>query len=229
MNIAYPQPGYLQSVREFCSQNNVVLIFDETITGFRFDIGGAQKLFGVTPDLATFGKGMANGYPISAVVGCNKVMALMEDIFFSGTFGGETLSIAASIATINKLRKDNIPNYLKTLGEKLISGLKEIINQHDMADYFSVSGHPSWSFLNVNNGKNYSSVQLKSLLLQELIENGFLSLGSHNLSYAHSIEDIEQLLCSYKKILPFIREVDNNQSLAEVFRGEYLKPVFKVR
>ena len=89
MNTHFPQDGFLQKVKELCKQHGAVLIFDETITGFRFSMGGAQQLFGVTPDLATFGKGMANGYPISAVVGRKDIMMLMQDIFFSGTFAGE--------------------------------------------------------------------------------------------------------------------------------------------
>ncbi|MBP0533153.1 aminotransferase class III-fold pyridoxal phosphate-dependent enzyme, partial [Mycobacterium tuberculosis] len=78
------------------------------ITGFRYANGGAQQLFGVTPDLATFGKGLANGYPVSAVAGRADVMQLMEEIFFSFTFGGETLSLAAALATMRKLERDPV-------------------------------------------------------------------------------------------------------------------------
>lgn len=73
-----------------------MLVFDEMITGFRFAPGGAQELFGVVPDLATFGKGMANGYPLSAIAGRAEIMDWMEEVFFSFTFGGETLSLAAA-------------------------------------------------------------------------------------------------------------------------------------
>lgn len=229
MNVSYPDANYLSDVRRFCDEHGIVLIFDETITGFRFDIGGAQSLFKVTPDLATFGKGMANGYPISAVVGRSDIMELMHDIFFSGTFGGETLSIAASIATIKKLQQKNVPNYLYQLGTKLQRGLNDIIAKHQLEEYFSVAGHPSWSFLNVKDGKNYPSIELKSLLLQELIENSILTLGSHNLSYSHTEQDIDNLLDIYASVLPLIKNVDVNQTMDEVFRGEYLQPVFKVR
>ena len=88
MNVTYPKPGFLESVRELTEQRGIILIFDETITGFRFANGGAQELFGVTPDLATFGKGLANGYPLSAIAGRSDIMKLMEEIFFSFTFGG---------------------------------------------------------------------------------------------------------------------------------------------
>src|SRR5262249_3849239 len=94
-----PAPGFLEKLRELADRYGVVLVFDEIITGFRMHMGGAQAHYGVTPDLACFGKAMANGMPISALVGRASIMKKMEDIFFSTTFGGETLSLAAAIAT----------------------------------------------------------------------------------------------------------------------------------
>ena len=106
MNTAEPPPGYLQGLKELVHRHGALLIFDEIITGFRWSIGGAQARYGVTPDLACFGKAMGNGMPISAVVGRADIMRLMEDIFYSGTFGGETLSLAAAIATIDKIERE---------------------------------------------------------------------------------------------------------------------------
>ena len=85
-------------LRELTQRENALLIFDEVITGFRLALGGAQEYFGVTPDLACFGKAMANGYPIAAVVGKREVMELFDEVFFSFTFGGEALSLAATAA-----------------------------------------------------------------------------------------------------------------------------------
>jgi glutamate-1-semialdehyde 2,1-aminomutase len=98
MNVTDPAPGFLEGVKQRAHRHGAVLVFDETITGFRYANGGAQQLFGVTPDLATFGKGLANGYPVSAVAGRREIMKLMEEIFFSFTFGGEALSLAAARA-----------------------------------------------------------------------------------------------------------------------------------
>src|SRR2546426_4552885 len=91
MNLVEPENGFLENLKELTHAHGALLIFDETITGFRFAKGGAQEYFGVTPDLATFGKGMANGYPLAAVAGRAEFMHLMEEVFFSFTFGGETL------------------------------------------------------------------------------------------------------------------------------------------
>lgn len=228
MNVQYPKPGFLEGVAELTHRHGAVLVFDETITGFRFDIGGAQALFGVTPDLATFGKGMANGFPLSAVVGRADVMAKMNDIFFSGTFGGETLSLAAAKACIEALRRRKGPERLAELGNRLIDGLQNLIASHGLSHLFNVSGHPSWSFLNITPSR-YSVLELKSLLMQELIEQGFLSLGSHNLNLSHSEADIDALIACYANVLPLLAEVEAEGSMAKHFRGKFLEPVFKVR
>ena len=103
MNRIWPNPEYLSELKELVHEKGALLIFDEVVTGFRFAPGGAQEYFGVTPDLAALGKGLANGFPLSAVVGRVELMRLMEDIFFSFTMGGETLSLAAAIATMDKV------------------------------------------------------------------------------------------------------------------------------
>src|SRR5262249_14929780 len=120
MNSTHPKSGFLSAVQELARQEGALLIFDETITGFRFSNGGAQELFGVTPDLATFGKGIANGFPLSAVAGPERYMRLMEDIFFSFTFGGETLSLAAAKATLSKLKVKPVVKTLAAQGQKII-------------------------------------------------------------------------------------------------------------
>jgi len=144
MNLYFPEQDFLSAIKELCHQHKTLLIFDEMITGFRFSLGGAQELFKVTPDLATFGKGMANGYPISAVVGRKDVMMLMEDIFFSGTFAGETLSLAASKATLTKIKEQNVLAHIHALGEQLIQGLQQIITQLGEPNWLNLCGHPSW-------------------------------------------------------------------------------------
>ena len=106
-----PTIEFLQAVRRLANKYQVILIYDEIVTGFRMNIGGAQAEYGVVPDLACFGKSMANGMPISALVGRADIMDLMEKVFISGTFGGELLSIAAAITTLEKLQKKNVLNF----------------------------------------------------------------------------------------------------------------------
>jgi glutamate-1-semialdehyde 2,1-aminomutase len=116
MNVRAPSPGYLAGVRALADRHGCVLVFDETITGFRFHEGGAQALFGVTPDLATFGKGLANGFPLSAVAGRREIMAEMEEVFFSFTMGGEAVSLAAAKAVLDKLVREPVIATLRSRG-----------------------------------------------------------------------------------------------------------------
>jgi glutamate-1-semialdehyde 2,1-aminomutase len=229
MNVEYPKDNFLEKVKELVHKNNALLIFDETITGFRYSLGGAQELFGVVPDLATFGKGMANGYPLSAVVGSNKVMQKVEDIFFSGTFGGETLSLAAVNAVIKKYESQNVPKYLEEIGTYLLKQLNQLINSENLDDIFWTSGHPAWTFLHIKEQEKYLSFEIKTFFLQEMFKRGILTLGSHNLSFSHTKEDIDRLLKVYAEVLPMIRHHINNEDLLENIQGEILKPLFKVR
>ncbi len=229
MNVHYPVDNFLLQVRQLCDEHHIVLIFDETITGFRFDLGGAQKVFGITPDLATFGKGMANGFPLSAIVGKRKIMQLMEDIFFSGTFGGDAIALAAAYATINKMEREPVLPHIHQIGSSLQQQLSALIEQHQLSDYFDVAGHPSWSFLAVKNGKNHGLWTIKTYLMQQLIQAGFLSNGSHNLSYAHQQHHIDALIKFYQQELPKIAWLDKTNTLNDSLNCPVMQPVFKVR
>jgi len=229
MNLHYPEPGYLQAVKDLCHQHGALLIFDEIITGFRFSTGGAQALFSVIPDLATFGKGMANGYAVSAVVGRKDIMLLMEDIFFSGTFAGETLSLAATKATLTKISNLPVIEHICALGEQLKQGLKELLTKMGDPLWLNLTGHPTWSFLQILDSPPYSSWQLKSLFSQEMSQRGILLGGSHNLNYSHQASDIKMLLSAYKEVLDILADTIKQKKFESKFRGKVLQPLFKVR
>jgi glutamate-1-semialdehyde 2,1-aminomutase len=229
MNVAPPAPGFLEAVKELSHRHGALLVFDETITGFRFANGGAQELFGVTPDLATFGKGLANGYPVSAVAGRREVMRLMEEIFFSFTFGGETLSLAAAKATLHKLLNEPVVKTLSERGTRLAASLQGLVQDHGLQDVAFVSGHPSWTFLNWRDTPAAKVFEIKTLLLQEMIEQGVLTLGTHNLSYAHSDADIDALLAAYDHSLAVVATALRSGDLRSALRTEPLQPLFRVR
>ncbi len=228
MNVAYPAQGYLEGVRELTHRHGAVLIFDEVITGFRFAAGGAQELFGVTPDLATFGKGMANGYPVSAVVGKAELMEEMEEVFFSFTFGGEALSLAAALATMEKIQKQPVIEHLHAQGRKVQEGLVERIREHDCGAFLEVGGHPAWSFLIIKDSPPYTSWQIRTLYLQEMFVRGILTLGTHNMSYAHSDQDVQRLLEAYDEVLGVLKvAVAGKMELALLCKP--LEPLFRPR
>jgi glutamate-1-semialdehyde 2,1-aminomutase len=229
MNIAWPEPGFLESVREIATREGAVLVFDETITGFRFANGGAQALFGVTPDLACFGKGLANGYPVSAVAGKSELMMLMEEVFFSFTFGGEMLSLAAARAVLQKLRREPVLATIARRGERLIAEIETLIEAHQLGTIFGVKGHPSWSFLTIADAPRASIFEIKTLLMQELHQRGILMVGTHNLNHAHEEADIDALIAAYGEVLPMVGAAALAGDVVARLRCDPLVPLFRVR
>lgn len=229
MNIEYPKEGYLQNIKNIANEEGIVFIFDETITGCRFAKGGAQELFGVTPDLATFGKGLGNGFPLSAIVGKAEIMDLMEDVFFSGTFGGETASLAAASVVLDKVELLDIPAAIQKTGEYLLNRLNEIIIEYECEDFLKTAGHPSWSFLVITDMNGYTNFEIKTLFMQEMMKRGVLTFGTHNISYSHSIDDVDYLLKCYQDVFPLLKKNILDKSLKENLECEPLVPLFKIR
>ena len=229
MNVYFPKKGYLESVKQLVHDNGALFIFDEIITGCRFARGGAQELFGVTPDLATFGKGLANGFPLSAIVGKAEFMHLMEDIFFSGTFGGETASLAAAQVVLDKIDRDSVLEQISAQGKVVVNGIDKLIISHGVERIFSTSGHPSWSFLLIAEDLHYSKYEILTLFLQEVFKRGIMTLGMHNISFAHSDKDINHLLDTYDQVFPLIKKAVAERKLEDMLKVEPLKPLFSVR
>src|SRR5262249_10067945 len=198
-------PGYLQGLKDMAHRSGALLIFDEIITGFRWSIGGAQAHYGVTPDLACFGKAMGNGMPISAVVGCASIMRLMDDIFYSATFGGEALSLAASIATIDKIERDKVTERLWTIGAELMTQTRARIATAGLSEVVGLPGAPPWAILTYKDHANASKEAIKTLFLREMIAAGVLINASHNVCFAHSSVDVGRVLAAYEHALTALR------------------------
>ena len=229
MNSAYPKDGFLEKVQVAARKHGALLVFDETITGFRYSNGGAQQEFGITPDLSTFGKGIANGYPLSALVGKSEYMKVVDNIFFSGTFGGETLSLAAAKAVLLKLKREPVLETMRERGQKIIEGVNEIVAGLDIGNVVSISGHPTWSFLAFKEAGGFLPVQIKTLFIQEVFKRGVYTLGTHNLSYSHSEADIGELMACYREVFGLIASGVKEGTLAGLLECEPLPPLFKVR
>lgn len=233
MNFEWPEIGqngnFLQEVKDLCHKNGALFVIDEMITGFRYANGGAQEYFGVTPDLATFGKGMANGYPISAVCGRADIMKLFEDCFFSFTFGGETLSLAASLASMKKYQTQPVVEVMKNNGQKILDAVGSMIKKNNIKDIFQIGGHPSWTILNIKDTEKYNSWTIKTLYMQEMIKRGILTIGAHETTFAHSDEDINYLIKCYDEVFPILKDGIKNGKVVEMLDCKPLVPLFKVR
>ena len=229
MNAVEPRPGYLEGVRDIAHAHGALFVIDEIITGFRYALGGAQELFGVTPDLATLGKGMGNGYAISAVVGRADIMQLMEEIFFSFTAGGETIGLAAALATIRKIRDEDVIAHLWRNGERVQAALAERLAAHQLDAAIAPAGKAPWLLLSFRDTASCTAWQIKTLFMQEMLLRGILIQSSHNFSFAHGDADIDLLLAVYDEVLPILADAVHNSSIDHLLQGPAMKPLFQVR
>ena len=153
----------------------------------------------------------------------------MEEIFFSFTFGGETLSLAAALATMKKLQEKPVIETLRIQGEKILIGLKDLIEKYQCDQFLSVSGHPAWSFFLIQDTPFYSMWEIKTLFMQEMLERGILAFGTHNMSFSHNDADIAKLLSVYDEVLPIMKDAVENKKMNKYLRCKPLEPLFKVR
>lgn len=219
----------LKKIRELCTAYGVILIFDEIISGFRINIGGAQKEYGVTPDLSCFGKAMANGYPLSAVVGSKKIMVLMEEIFFSSTFGGDNVALAASLATINKIKKNKVIYKTKNYGDKLIKELNNICIKEGVDKFIKINNINWWPKIIIKNPPIDEEL-LVSLLRQEFISAGLLIGSTFNLCYAHTKAGVlEDTIIRFKKAIFKLKSYLDTSNPQKFLKGELIQKTFKVR
>ena len=210
-----PKDNFLQDVKELAHKHGALLIFDETVTGFRWALGGAQEYFGVIPDLSAFGKGIANGMPLSVVCGKKEVMREFEDIFVSSTFGGECLSLAAGLATIKEMIDKKTIDHCWKLGKRLIDGLNDL--------GIKTIGFPCRPAITQS-----FAPQEKALLLQELFKRGIMVHSNliFNLCYSHSEEDINKTLTAFEKSFMVIKKTVSSGDWG-ILKGSIIQPAFK--
>lgn len=227
VSLVPPQPGFLEQLIELSHRHGALVIFDEMVTGFRLRVGGAQELFGVTPDLACFGKGMANGLPLAAVVGRRELMQAFERIFFSFTFGGEALSLAAAVAVLEEMRSRDVIGHLWSVGARLQDGCRRLIEEAGVAGRVRCLGYPPRHVLRFLDADGQESLPLKTLFLQETAKRGILTMSAHNLSFSHSVEDVDQTLAAYREVFQVLREAIASNDVARFLEAEVVEPVFR--
>ncbi len=192
------------------------MIFDEMWTGFRIAVGGAQEFFDVKADLACFSKAVANGMPISILTGRKEIMMLLDsEVFFYTTFGGEALSLAAVKTVINEIKEKNVPDYLAKQGAKLKNGYNELAEKLGM-NYTKCIGYECRSLVTFDAAAG-NPLEMKSLVQQEMIKNGILWSGFHNMSFSHSDEDIIYTLKVYVEMPPYTKESCRRKKYKSLF------------
>jgi glutamate-1-semialdehyde 2,1-aminomutase len=226
-----PRPGFLEALKHLCHQRGALLIFDEMWTGFRLALGGAQERFAVTADLACFSKAVANGMPLSVLTGRRDVMSLLEkEVFFFTTFGGEALSLAAAKATIQELRRHDVPRRLDALGSHIRDGYNALAARRGMTGFTRAAGFGARSmivFEPKEQAFGHDPLVLKSLVQQEMIRNGVLWAGFNTICFAHTDADADHVLDAYDAALRVLRDALDRGSVNDTLRGDPVEPVFR--
>jgi glutamate-1-semialdehyde 2,1-aminomutase len=214
-----PKVDFLKGLREIADREGIVLIFDEVITGFRHHIGGYQKIVGVIPDITTLGKAMANGYPLAAIGGRSDLMDRFNtrpggDVFFAGTYNAHPISLAACIATIEKLEDGRVHKHIFRLGEIMRQGLNDMTEELGIKAYTTGFGSVFVTYFMEPPVNNYTDLLRNDAKLfveyrKKLIEKGIfmlpLNLKRNHISAAHTEEEIKLTLEKSREVLEEIK------------------------
>ncbi len=227
-----PAAGYLQSVIDLCHRHGALFVLDEMITGFRWHNGGAQTLHGITPDLSTFGKGIGNGFAVSALLGKMPIMergGLLHDqervFLLSTTHGAETHSLAAAIATMHTYQEQDVIGQMHRQGERLARGVRQAAADLGIGDYFEVAGRASNLIFVTRDVDKNRSQPFRTLFMQELIRRGVLG-PSFVISYSHSDADVDFTIEAVAAALRvYCRALEDG--VEQYLVGRPVKPVFR--
>jgi len=239
VGVVEPEDNFLSKVKELTHKRGALLIFDEIVTGFRVSLEGAQGYYQVTPDLAAFGKGCANGYPLSFVAGKKEVMQLGDKVFISFTFGGEVVSIRVAIETIKELKEKRVIEHMWKMGSKSKEGFNQLVKKHHLENYLQAKGLPvhfvhqftplekATDSQGFTAGEEFDYLKLKSILHQEMVERGILTIGSNNFCYCHTEEDIAKILQVADEAMSIIAKALKDGNLDRYLKGKPVQPVFR--
>lgn len=231
--LAEPAPGFLEGMRELCDRHGVVLVFDETITGFRWAAGGAQSVYGVVPDLSTWGKAMGNGFPIAALAGRRELMELgglatdRERVFLlSSTNGAETASLAAFRAVVRAYNEADPVAVMERQGRLLADGVNAVATEAGIGEFLSVLGRPSCQIFRTADATGTPSQAMRTLFLQELLLRGVLG-QSFVISAAHTDDDVEQTVDAVRGAIDAYRKALETGRPEDLFEGRPVAPAHR--
>ncbi|MGD9497903.1 MAG: aspartate aminotransferase family protein [Armatimonadota bacterium] len=220
--------GYHQGVRELCDEFGALLMYDEIVTGFRMARGGGQEYFGVTPDLACFAKGIANGMPLGVVCGKAEIMRkAVDDLIISVTYGGEALSLAAAAAAMRVYRSEPVFETIWATGARLMRGFDELAEKHGVP--LKCHGYEPMSSQTIRYEDPRLSQDVWTLLLQEMAARGVLLRrgGLLFVTYSHRDEEVEETLAALDESLAVIAEAVDSGTVTERLRVTQVQESFR--
>jgi glutamate-1-semialdehyde 2,1-aminomutase len=229
----HPENNFLHQVKELCHKNGALFILDEMITGFRWHIQGAQVYYNIEPDLCTFGKGMANGFSVSALAGKREFMKIggikeegAERVFLtSTTHGAEMCGLGAFVKTVEFYKENDVVDHLWSFGEKLITGMNNIAKELGIQDYFEATGIPCSPNYTTKDVNGNSSLPFRTMFSQEMIKNGVL-IPWIAISYAHQENELNFTMNAVKNALQVYAKA-LEEGVDKYLVGPAIKPVFR--
>lgn len=202
-----PKPGFLQGARDIADRYGAVLVYDEIRTGFRLSMGGAQKLYGVVPDLTVLGKAMANGYPISVVTGKKDIMmAAAQKLFISSTFFPNSDGFVAALKTIEILERDSVLENIWDKGERFYQQIKALVDKYDLGA--ELTGVAPMFYITFEKDESGSYKGKRKDFYVQLIRKGFFFSPFHHayISFRHTEEDLQLTLGAIEESLSFVKQ-----------------------
>jgi glutamate-1-semialdehyde 2,1-aminomutase len=227
------EKNFLHQVRELTKLNGTLMILDEMITGFRWNLNGAQTKYNVVPDLCTFGKAMANGFAVAALGGKREVMKLggieeigAERIFLtSTTHGAEMSALGAFIKTAEIIKRDNVIEHYWNYGKELMKGMNQIAKDLDINEYFYVEGHPCSPAYVTKDKTGNVSMSFRTLFAQEMVKSQIL-MPYIAISFAHKEKELAITLEAVTKALVVYKDALEN-GIEKLLESDIIKPVFR--
>jgi len=208
-----PEKGFLNKVRKIADEIGAVLIFDEITSGCRLNVMGAYEKYGVIPDMVVYGKAISNGYPMACVIGKEEVMDIAQETFISSTYWTERIGCVASIATITKLKENNVPNHLINIGNKIKKDWKKLSEEHELD--IEVVGIPPLATFKFNY-RNY--LELHTLFTQEMLKRGYFASKSVYVSYTHTEDVVEKYMENVDEVFRIIKKGLEENKIKELLK-----------
>ena len=213
-----PPEGYLEGVRDLATRENVVLIFDEVTTNFRYSANGIQDFVGVVPDIACFAKAISNGYSMGAVVGKRWVMEPASNMFISSTYWNDLVGVTAAITTLKEIERRDVPALLADYGERLQSGMREVLDEVDLpVEIDGMPATPGFHFTAA--GKPDEAKKLDTLVAQETAKRGILFNGHPRHSSAHNDRDLGLTLEAFRDALLVAKDAIGRNAVDDVLEA----------
>ena len=217
-----PDPAYLRGVRELATRYGAVLIFDEVTSGFRMNCGGIHLLHDIHPDLAVFGKGMSNGFPLAAVLGRRAVMEHALNTFISSTYWTERIGFTAALATLTKFQREDAPTQLIRHGKQVIDGLRGIAEKHGIP--LQITGIEPLIYLRFDIAEPGIA---QTFFAQEMLAKGYLAGGAVYTTLAYTPEIISGFLDAADGVLAAMKQHHDRNTLRDQLQGEVIHAGFK--